>query len=156
MEINEVVETLGCKFIEYIISLTTLCNHVAASNHTACDNPTRNTINAFSVLMQNNNTIVQPQKPTNEKLSRPQRLEFDIKDWMSMQGYWWNNNSLDTGDFVVKTLKRTLWYIDHAHDKFKQSKSLLPNTFTQFSGYNDYQKLHHKTSVITSEKLNDF
>lgn len=57
---------------------------------------------------------------------------------MSMQGYWWNNNSLDTGDFVVNTLKRTLWYIDHAHDKFKQSKSLLPNTFTQFSGYNDY------------------
>lgn len=58
MEINEEVETLGCKFIEYIISLTTLCNHVAASNHTACANPTRNTINAFSVLMQNNNTIV--------------------------------------------------------------------------------------------------
>lgn len=55
-----------------------------------------------------------------------------------MQGFWWSSNSLDTGDFVVNTLKRTLWYIDHAHDKFMQSKSLLPNTFTQFSGYNDY------------------
>lgn len=47
MEINEIVETLGCKFIEYIISLTTPCNHVAASNHTACANPARNIINAF-------------------------------------------------------------------------------------------------------------
>lgn len=75
---------------------------------------------------------------------------------MSLQGYGWNSNSLDTGDFVVKTLKHTLWYIDHAHDKFKQNACPLPKTFTQFSGYNDYKKLHHKTPVITSEKLNDF
>lgn len=47
MEINEIVETLGCKFIEYIISLTTPCNHVVASNHTACANPAGNIINAF-------------------------------------------------------------------------------------------------------------
>lgn len=156
MEITEIVETLGCKFIEYIILLTTPCNHLAASNHTACANPTRNTINAFSLLMQNNNTIMLPQKPKNEKLTGPQRLECDIIDCMSLQGYGWNNNSLDIGDFVVKTLTHTLWYIDHAHDKFKQNACPLPKTFTQFSGYNDYKKLPHKTPVITSEKLNDF
>lgn len=37
--------------------------------------------------MQNNNTIMLPQKPKNEKLTGPQRLECDIIDLMSLQGY---------------------------------------------------------------------
>lgn len=67
---------------------------------------------------------------------------------MALQDYRWNNNSLDIGDFVVKTLKHTLM--------FNQNACLLPKIFTQFSGYTDYKELYHKTPVITSEKLNDF
>lgn len=63
---------------------------------------------------------------------------------------------MDTGDFVVKTLKHILWYIDQAHGKITQNACPLPKNLTQFSGYNDYKKCHHKTPVITSEKLNDF
>lgn len=56
----------------------------------------------------------------------------------------------------VKTLRNTLWYIDHAHNKSKENALPLPKTFKQFSGHNDYKKLYHKTPVIASEKLNDF
>lgn len=46
--------------------------------------------------------------------------------------------------------------IDQAHGKITQNACPLPKNLTQFSGYNDYKKCHHKTPVITSEKLNDF
>lgn len=54
---------------------------------------------------------------------------------MSLQGYGWNINYLDTCDVLVKTLEYTLWYIDHANDKFKQNTCPLPTTFTKLSGY---------------------
>lgn len=111
---------------------------------------------ALFVVMQNNNTIMLSPKPKNETLPAPQRFECDIIDgWMSLQGHGRNNNYLDTGYFVVKTLQHTLWYIDHVH-KFKHYACPLPKTFTQFSGYNDYKKLHHKRPVIAYKDLNDF
>lgn len=47
MEINEIVEILGCKFIEYIILLIILCNYVVVFNYIVCVNFVRNIINVF-------------------------------------------------------------------------------------------------------------
>lgn len=47
MEINEIVEILGCKFIEYIILLIILWNYVVVFNYIVCVNFVRNIINVF-------------------------------------------------------------------------------------------------------------
>jgi hypothetical protein len=172
MNTNDIVETLGCKYVEFLIDRNRLSSpsrssHVdVAASSSAC-NPSHaypnsaqctSTINAFSVLMNNQRLIALPTKPTpnNEnKLTGPQRLQSDIIDWMSSKGCGWVKDSLETGEFVVKTLKNTLWYIDHAHTKFKDNGCPVPKAFSLFTGYNDYKKLHHKTPVITSEKLNE-
>lgn len=163
MDVTEILQTLGCKCMEYIIDRNVLSpsyNQVDLAASCSIANPTTgmsNTVNAFSVLMHKSLSL--PQKPKlnhEKKLTGPQRLQSDLIDWMSSKGYGWTQDSLDTGEFVVKTLRNTLWYIDHAHHKFKEQACPVPKVFCKFSGYNDFKKNRHKTPVITSEKLNEF
>lgn len=74
---------------------------------------------------------------------------------MASKGFGWTQSSRDTADFVFKILRNSLWYIDHAHEKFKESSCPIPSCFCTFHGYNEFKKLHHRIPQIKSERLNE-
>ncbi len=95
---------------------------------------------------------VKPQADT-VKLLGPQHLRNDIIDWAAGLGCGWPKSSLDSGDFVIKTISHCLWYLDHCHDKMKAKGFPMPAAFQQFQGYHDFQKSHHKAPVVQSTRL---
>ena len=100
MDVTEILQTLGCKCLEYIIDRNVHSpsyNQVDLAAFCSIANPTTgmsNTVNAFSVLMHNSLSL--PQKPKlnhEKKLTGPQRLKSDLIDWMSSKGYGWTHDS---------------------------------------------------------------
>lgn len=126
MDVLDLTTALGCKFVEYIIrrsacpessTCTNIINNIASASNNL---PSRPSTNAFSILMGNRCKVVLPDKPKTDgakKLSGPQRLLCHVIDLMESKGCGWTVDCLDTASFVAKSLRDTLWYIDHAHKK---------------------------------------
>ncbi|XP_063434558.1 uncharacterized protein LOC134715936 [Mytilus trossulus] len=108
--------------------------------------------------MGNRCKVVLPDKPKTDgakKLSGPQRLLCHVIDLMESKGCGWTVDCLDTANFVAKSLRDTLWYIDHAHKKLSDSACHVPKIFDKFQGYNEFKKIHHRPPIITSQRLNE-
>ncbi|XP_056008509.1 uncharacterized protein LOC130051170 [Ostrea edulis] len=159
MDVSEIAATLGCKFVQFIITRTlALTSSNSCHEHNPAPASCSGTKNAFALLMHSSSSIILPPKPKPEgekKLSGPQRLQCDLIDWMESKGYGWTQNSIDTAEYVIKTLRNSLWYVDHAHAKLKESGCPIPKCFSSFHGYNEFKKLHHRIPLIKSERLNE-
>ncbi|CAC5419772.1 unnamed protein product [Mytilus coruscus] len=156
MDVLDITTALSCKFIEYIIrrsaypessTCTNFNNNIASASNNI---PSRSSTNAFSILMGNRVKIILPDRPKTDgakKFSGPERLLCYIIDLMESKGCGWTLDCLDTANFVAKSLRDTLWYIDHAHH--------VPKIFDKFQGYNEFKKIHHRPPIITSQRLNE-
>ncbi|CAG2197878.1 unnamed protein product [Mytilus edulis] len=163
MDVLDLTTALGCKFVEYIIrrsacpessTCTNINNNIASASNNL---PSRPSTNAFSILMGNRCKVVLPDKPKTDgakKLSGPQRLLCHVIDLMESKGCGWTVDCLDTANFVAKSLRDTLWYIDHAHKNYQIVLVMFQRSLTNFRVIMS-SKDTSSTPIITSQRLNE-
>jgi hypothetical protein len=62
---------------------------------------------------------------------------------------------IESGRKALKKLADALWYIDHAHSRFKEQGCPVPSVFEKFQHYNQFAKHHHTPPQIKSERLEE-
>ncbi|KAK3095270.1 hypothetical protein FSP39_012504 [Pinctada imbricata] len=137
---------LDRKFVEFVVD----SNNNSSSN--AC---LSSKTNAFDTLMQSQKKLHLPSKIMKVSMMGPEKLYNDIIDWIAPIDNGWTLDQKEIGSKIISTLRNALWYIDHAHEKFKERGCPLPDVYKAFQGYNNYKKLRHKQPIVTVMKLNE-
>ena len=88
-------------------------------------------------------------------MTGPQRLHTDLIDFGKSLGCGWTPDSMSSGQQVFKKLTDALWYIDHAHKRFRENSCPIPSVFECFKGYNNYSKFHHTAPIVSSVRLTE-
>ncbi|KAK3108394.1 hypothetical protein FSP39_007105 [Pinctada imbricata] len=102
---------LDRKFVEYVVD----SNNNSSSN--AC---LSSKTNAFDTLMQSQKKLHLPSKIMKVSMMGPEKLYNDIIDWIAPIDNGWTLDQKEIGSKIISTLRNALWYIDHAHEKFKE------------------------------------
>ena len=89
------------------------------------------------------------------KLIAPQRLQWDLLDWLASNGYEWATSSSDTDEYIVRMLKSPLRYVDHALENRRESGCPMPKCFS-FHGYNKFKKQHHRVPQLDLRDLMNY
>ena len=58
-----------------------------------------------------------------------------------------------TGEKFVKTVADTLWILDPHHKQFVDSACVIPSHFSEFQGFNDWQRIKQKKPQPDQETL---
>ena len=107
----------------------------------ACDIPTTPR-NAFLVLMTANQNHL-PASIVNEhrQLIATEKLYNKVLMHMKLVGAGFTRNLVDSASMnVAWTLRDALWYIDTAHEQFKDRGIHLQESFKTLKDFNDYKK----------------
>ena len=66
----------------------------------------------------------------------------------------WNPDVVSsTGEKFVKTVADTLWILDPHHKQFVDRSCAIPSHFSEFQGFNDWQRKKNKKSHNLIKKL---
>ena len=113
---------------------------------------------AFQVLMsaskERDHLPAALQAHTHRQLIGTDRLYNCVLQYMKSTGAGFIRDAVNSvGHNVVRTLRDALWYIDTAHQQFEERAIHLPESFSEFQGFNDYKKNRKNKPRMSAEDL---
>ena len=119
-------------------------------------NPTRTNILEVLIGASRERSHLHSPVETSEhrQLIATERLHNRVIVYVKSTGAGFTRNAVEAvGNKVIKVLKGALWYIDTAHQQFKERSISLTIPFEEFQGYNDYRKIIFVGKIIFPEKV---
>lgn len=127
------------------------------SENVACAS-TSGVKNALEIMSRNREIVLPPKavKPEGRVLRGNLAVRNKLLDMLQSMNLGWNPDVVSsTGENFVKTVADTLWILDphHKHKQFVDRSCAIPSHFSEFQGFNDWQRKKQKKPQLDQETL---
>ena len=140
VNVNDVTQSFG-KFLKYYIKVP------------ATEEPSHPVRNAFEIMLSAQVSLATVKYPRVVAVhNKTNEIFNDLLSLFKSKELYWRSEEVQSGTATraVQTLRDSLWYIDKSHTTLIERSCDIPETFCQYTGYNQPEKHKHRKRELSS------